>query len=53
MSSFDFSEMCGIAAKLIDLMATSFRARMYCGLLRAAMVDAYCPRVIFASVPFQ
>ena len=53
MSSFDFSEMCRIATKLMDLMATSFRARMYSGLLRTAVADAYCPRVIFASVPFQ
>ena len=52
-SSLDFSEMCGIAAKLIDLMATSFWARMYSGLLRTAVVDAYCPRVVFASAPLQ
>lgn len=46
------SVICGIAAKLIDLMATHlFWARMYSGLLRTAVVDAYCPRIIFASAP--
>lgn len=53
ISSFDFSEACGIAVKLTDLMASFFKARMYPGLLRTAVVDACCPRVTIASAPFQ
>lgn len=53
ISSFDFSEACGIAVKPTDLMASSFTARMYPGLLRTAVVDACCPRATTASAPFQ